>query len=152
MLPSPLFFSLGVFRTQFFARSAPHECIIPPRAPRPRLRRCEMRIESVKRPRFSRGRILEIASSWYLGGKSSPDQTKYPRSHLFANFDSGGVMTDPTVGVNPSLAALSRRPLRSFILLCQIVAVARARCLLPQSSRRWRNRLGGPSVGTQRKH
>ena len=33
-------------------------------------------------------------------------------------------MTDPTVGVNPSLAALSRRPLRSFILLCQIVAVA----------------------------
>ena len=36
-------------------------------------------------------------------------------------------MTDPTVGVNPSLAALSRRPLRSFILLCQIVAVARAR-------------------------
>ena len=36
-------------------------------------------------------------------------------------------MTDPTVGVNPSLGALSRRPLRSFILLCQIVAVARAR-------------------------
>ena len=150
MLPSPLFFSLGVFRTQFFARSAPHECIIPPRAPRPRLRRCEMRIESVKRPRFSRGGILEIASSWELG-KSSPDQTKFPRSHLSANFDSGGVMTDPTVGVNPSLAALSRRPLRSFILLCQIVAVARARCLLPQSSRRWRNRLG-PSVGTQRKY